>query len=161
MDWVLAFMRAFVEYADHEQLEGSFDFLEDLMRRFVEMSGASDKTIRLECCTLLATFMHSFKEGVELSELFISELQDAMLLRTKDKIPQIRAKAALALALLQDPGEVCNVLSLKALYSDQMCEQNKVICLHFHEPVGILYLSGRGLFRGPHFPDIPGAAGGR
>lgn len=105
MERALNFLRVFIENADQGE-EGCTDFLEDLMKGLIDLSNSADKSVRLDACTLLATFMHSFNQEVELSESFIAELEEAMLERTRDKVPQVRAKAAVSLALLQVPDEV-------------------------------------------------------
>ena len=62
-------------------------------------------SVRFRACQIIAGVFSHAGADLELSDDVIEDVSRAMRLRLRDKVPQVRAQAARALARLQDPGE--------------------------------------------------------
>jgi condensin complex subunit 3 len=81
---------------------------ERIMTRLVGLAHAEDKAVRYRVCQLLASIFNNLPPDAEVTEELADNMMAAMLERMKDKVPQVRAQAARALARLVDPGEVAS-----------------------------------------------------
>jgi len=98
----------FTKYATRpcEDPETRDQFAEFLMRFCLEHTAAADKQVRGRVCQIVAQVLNNMPENAEINEEIYDEVCDRMMLRTRDKIPHIRAQAAVALSRLQDPTDM-------------------------------------------------------
>lgn len=102
---VLSFVVSFVTHREEGKEEESDEFLENMLSFLVCIAKAKDKAVRYRVCQLIAGIFNGMEEDAEVSDDLAQEIMTSMLERLQDKVPQVRAQAARALARLQDPGE--------------------------------------------------------
>ena len=62
--------------------------------------------MRTRCCQLVSAIFHNMS-AEEIDDELLNKLQETMLLRLEDKVPDVRAHAVKALPRFCDPGDVC------------------------------------------------------
>lgn len=102
---VLGFVVAFVTHREEGREDESDEFLENMLSFLVCIAKAKDKAVRYRVCQLIAGIFNGMEEDAEVSDDLAEEIMSSMLERLQDKVPQVRAQAARALARLQDPGD--------------------------------------------------------
>lgn len=107
VDRVIRFMVVFCTHHPSGREDACMQVVEALMGYLLGLCVAVDKAIRFRVCQLLAGIFNNLPESAEITEELADDLQAAMLLRMKDKVPQVRSSAVRALSRLADPGEVC------------------------------------------------------
>ena len=99
----LAFVAAFVGFAEGKQDEASACFADDLLQEVLGCASVLDKTLRTRACQMLALMLNQLPD---LDDGLLASLQHTLLARLRDKLPAVRRLAAVAVARLADPGEV-------------------------------------------------------
>ena len=101
----IRFVVTFVTLHDEAHADAQEALLEGLLSWLAPLSRALDKSVRFRACQIIAGVFSHAGADLELSDDVIEDVSRAMRLRLRDKVPQVRAQAARALARLQDPGE--------------------------------------------------------
>lgn len=64
---------------------------------------ANSNAVRFRACQLINKLLGSMPENAQIDDDLFDKINEAMLIRLKDKIPNVRIQAVLALSRLQDP----------------------------------------------------------
>ncbi|XP_030421268.1 condensin complex subunit 3 isoform X2 [Gopherus evgoodei] len=84
-----------------------------LKRTYNQSHSANSHAVRLRVCQLVNKLLGSMPENAQIDDDLFDKINEAMLIRLKDKIPNVRLQAVLALARLQDPNdENCPVVNV-------------------------------------------------
>ena len=102
--FVIQFVTNPVE-GDEKLLEQQESLIEALLSWLLTMTKASEKSVRYRSCQLIAGILSHMPAQVSLPNNLLEELQNQIRCRLKDKVPQVRAQAARALARFQEAGE--------------------------------------------------------
>ncbi|XP_044528952.1 condensin complex subunit 3-like [Gracilinanus agilis] len=86
---------------DGEDEESSL--LNYLFTFLLESHEANSNAVRFRVCHLINKLLGSMPENAQIDGDLFDKIYEAMLIRVKDKIPNVRIQAVLALARLQDP----------------------------------------------------------
>ena len=71
---------------------------------------ANSNAVRFRVCQLINKLLGNMPENAQIDDDLFDKIKEAMLIRLKDKIPNVRLQAVLALSRLQDPkDEECSV----------------------------------------------------
>lgn len=103
---VLGFVVGFIARRDPAREAECDTFAEKLLSCLVSLVTVEDKIVRTRCCELVAAIFHGMSAD-EIDNELVSKLEETMLLRLEDKVPDIRAHAVKALPRFCDPGDVC------------------------------------------------------
>ncbi|KAK4535781.1 hypothetical protein CDCA_CDCA06G1806 [Cyanidium caldarium] len=91
-------------YGDQENHTAERDSFCSLLLGYVlSFSNAKDKAVRFRTCQLIALVLNALGEDAEISEALWSALSGALIERTRDRVPAVRAQAVAALCRLQNP----------------------------------------------------------
>eukprot|EP00166_Cyanidium_caldarium_P005623 ctg_698.g343 len=91
-------------YGDQENHTAERDSFCSLLLGYVlSFSNAKDKAVRFRTCQLIALVLNALGEDAEISEALWSALSEALIERTRDRVPAVRAQAVAALCRLQNP----------------------------------------------------------
>ncbi|CAG9463449.1 unnamed protein product [Pedinophyceae sp. YPF-701] len=101
---VVRFVAEFAAAAGEGDEEASA-FLGNLLERLVDYSDCSNKAVRYRSCQIIAETLQSLSEDADVSEDTVEAVEQAMVVRLRDKIPQVRAMAVRALHRLLDAGD--------------------------------------------------------
>ncbi|CAI5783685.1 condensin complex subunit 3 isoform X1 [Podarcis lilfordi] len=98
---------------EEEQVENSL--LNYLFKFLLESHQANSSAVRFRVCQIINKLLISLPENAQIEDELFDQITNAMLLRVKDKVPNVRIQAVLALSRLQDPKDsdcpVVNVYS--------------------------------------------------
>nr|XP_028599159.1 condensin complex subunit 3 isoform X2 [Podarcis muralis] len=98
---------------EEEQVENSL--LNYLFKFLLESHHANSSAVRFRVCQIINKLLVSLPENAQIEDELFDQISSAMLLRVKDKVPNVRIQAVLALSRLQDPKDsdcpVVNVYS--------------------------------------------------
>nr|XP_056711326.1 condensin complex subunit 3 [Euleptes europaea] len=86
---------------DEEEVENSL--LHYLFNCLVECHNANSKGVRFRVCQLINKLLGSLPENAQIEDELFDKINSAMLVRVKDRVPNVRIQAVLALSRLQDP----------------------------------------------------------
>ncbi|KAJ6659402.1 hypothetical protein lerEdw1_019134 [Lerista edwardsae] len=119
VEQVINFVAKFVvsfydpEKVDVEEEEVENSLLNYLFIFLLKAHNASSNAVRFRTCQLVNKLLGSLPENAQIEDELFDKINTAMLLRVKDKVPNVRIQAVLALARLQDPTDSnCPVLSV-------------------------------------------------
>ena len=71
---------------------------------------SNSNAVRFRLCQLINKLLGNMPENAQIDDDLFDKIKEAMLIRLKDKIPNVRLQAVLALSRLQDPkDEECSV----------------------------------------------------
>lgn len=81
---------------------------------------ANSNAVRFRVCQFINKLLGNMPENAQIDDDLFDQINNAMLIRLKDKIPNVRIQAVLALSRLQDPKDddcpvangTCNFLIL-------------------------------------------------
>ncbi|NXA31353.1 CND3 protein, partial [Eudromia elegans] len=91
---------------DNELLNYVFNFL-------LESHDASSHAVRFRACQLVNKLLGNMPENAQIDDDLFDKINEAMLIRLKDKYSNVRIQAVLALSRLQDPkDENCPVVNV-------------------------------------------------
>ncbi|XP_064142117.1 condensin complex subunit 3 isoform X2 [Loxodonta africana] len=77
--------------------------LNDLFTFLLKSHEANSNAVRFRVCQLINKLLGSMPENALIDDDLFDKIKEAMLIRLKDKIPNVRIQAVLALSRLQDP----------------------------------------------------------
>lgn len=81
---------------------------------FPKSHEANSHAVRFRTCQLVNKILGNMPENAEIDDDLFDKINEAMLIRLKDKFPSVRIQAVLALSRLQDPkDENCPVVNSK------------------------------------------------
>nr|XP_020665498.1 condensin complex subunit 3 [Pogona vitticeps]XP_020665499.1 condensin complex subunit 3 [Pogona vitticeps] len=107
INFVAKFLASFYEPEDddveEEEVENSL--LNYLFNFLLESHHANSNAVRFRVCQLINKILGSLPENAQIEDELFHQINNAMLLRVKDKVPNVRIQAVLALSRLQDPKE--------------------------------------------------------
>ncbi|XP_037685400.1 condensin complex subunit 3 [Choloepus didactylus] len=89
------------ETEDDEEEDGGI--LNYLFTFLLKSHEASSNAVRFRVCQLINKLLGSMPENAQIDDDLFDKINEAMLIRLKDKIPNVRIQAVLALSRLQDP----------------------------------------------------------
>ncbi|KAM8969666.1 condensin complex subunit 3 [Sarcophilus harrisii] len=104
IDFAAKFVTSFhqPEKEDDEEEEES-SLLSYLFTFLLESHEANSNAVRFRVCHLINKLLGNMPENAQIDDDLFDKINEAMLIRAKDKIPNVRIQAVLALARLQDP----------------------------------------------------------
>ncbi|XP_060102187.1 condensin complex subunit 3 isoform X2 [Heteronotia binoei] len=108
IDFVAKFLVSFYEpqkddAGDKEEEEVENSFLNYLFNFLLQCHNANSKGVRFRVCQLINKLLGSLPENAQIEDELFDRINSAMLVRVKDRIPNVRIQAVLALSRLQDP----------------------------------------------------------
>ncbi|NXR46669.1 CND3 protein, partial [Hippolais icterina] len=120
---VINFAARFVtSFYQTEKEDGSQDgeednsFLNYVFKFLLESHDANSHAVRFRTCQLVNKILGNMPENAEIDDDLFDKINEAMLIRLKDKFPSVRIQAVLALSRLQDPkDENCPVVNIYSM----------------------------------------------
>ncbi|XP_007955554.2 condensin complex subunit 3 [Orycteropus afer afer] len=100
--FVTSFHQSEVEDDDSDD-EDDGGILTDLFTFLLKSHEANSNAVRFRVCQLINKLLGSMPENAQIDDDLFDKINEAMLIRLKDKIPNVRIQAVLALSRLQDP----------------------------------------------------------
>ncbi|XP_075400613.1 condensin complex subunit 3 [Tenrec ecaudatus] len=108
--FVTSFHQSELEDDDVDEDDGGI--LNDLFTFLLQSHEANSNAVRFRTCQLINKLLGSMPENAQIDDDLFDKINEAMLVRLKDKIPNVRIQAVLALSRLQDPkNENCPVVN--------------------------------------------------
>ncbi|XP_060542719.1 condensin complex subunit 3 [Pantherophis guttatus] len=99
------------EDAEEEEMENPF--LNYLFTFLLESHPANSNAVRFRVCQLINKLLGSLPENAQIEDELFDQINTAMQLRARDKVPNVRIQAVLALSRLQDPkDDQCPVVNV-------------------------------------------------
>ncbi|XP_004579248.3 condensin complex subunit 3 [Ochotona princeps] len=98
--FVTSFHQSDVE-DDEEEEDGGI--LKHLFTFLLESHEANSNAVRFRVCQLINKLLGNMPENAQIDDCLFDKINETMLVRLKDKIPNVRIQAVLALSRLQDP----------------------------------------------------------
>ncbi|KAK7822037.1 hypothetical protein U0070_006586 [Myodes glareolus] len=104
VDFAAKFATSFHQ-SDQEEEEEEEDggILNYLFTFLLKSHEANSSAVRFRVCQLINKLLGSMPENAQIDDDLFDKINEAMLIRLKDKIPNVRIQAVLALSRLQDP----------------------------------------------------------
>ncbi|NP_062311.1 condensin complex subunit 3 [Mus musculus] len=104
MDFTAKFVTSFHQ-SDEEEEEEENDggILNYLFTFLLQSHEANSSAVRFRVCQLTNKLLGNMPENAQIDDDLFDKINEAMLIRLKDKIPNVRIQAVLALSRLQDP----------------------------------------------------------
>ncbi|XP_064916684.1 condensin complex subunit 3 [Columba livia] len=121
VEQVINFVAKFVtSFYEMEKMDGSEEEEEeeDLLLNYVfnfllESHNANSHAVRFRTCQLINKILGNMPENAQIDDDLFDKINEAMLIRLKDKFSNVRIQAVLALSRLQDPkDENCPVVNI-------------------------------------------------
>ncbi|XP_012662896.1 condensin complex subunit 3 [Otolemur garnettii] len=98
---------------DEEEKDGGI--LNYLFTFLLQSHEANSNAVRFRVCQLINKLLGSMPENAQIDDDMFDKINEAMLIRLKDKIPNVRIQAVLALSRLQNPkDDECPVVNAYA-----------------------------------------------
>ncbi|XP_072921041.1 condensin complex subunit 3 [Hemitrygon akajei] len=112
IEFVARFATAFEQPEDEEESDDDeSSFMLYLFQFLLKSHSACSHSVRFRACQLINRLLGSMSENAQIDDELYDRIYEAMLVRLKDKFPNVRIQAVLALARLQDPtNESCPVI---------------------------------------------------
>uniref|UniRef100_A0A7N5K493 Non-SMC condensin I complex subunit G n=1 Tax=Ailuropoda melanoleuca TaxID=9646 RepID=A0A7N5K493_AILME len=98
--FVTSFHQSDIEDNEEEEDGGILNYLFTFLLKSHE---ANSNAVRFRACQLINKLLGSMPENAQIDDDLFDKINEAMLIRLKDKIPNVRIQAVLALSRLQDP----------------------------------------------------------
>ncbi|XP_040148537.2 condensin complex subunit 3 isoform X2 [Ictidomys tridecemlineatus] len=98
--FVTSFHQSNLEDDEEEEDGGILNYLFTFLLKSHE---ANSNAVRFRVCQLINKLLGSMPENAQIDDDLFDKINEAMLIRLKDKIPNVRIQAVLALSRLQDP----------------------------------------------------------
>ena len=80
-------------------------FAVQLLEHLLQHTLAKDKAVRMRTCQLVGAILSSMGANLDVDDDLWDSMLEKMLARCRDKVPSVRAAAALAVSFFQDPEE--------------------------------------------------------
>lgn len=110
--FVTSFHQSDMEDDEEEEDGGILNYLFTFLLKSHE---ANSNAVRFRVCQLINKLLGSMPENAQIDDDLFDKINEAMLVRLKDKIPNVRIQAVLALSRLQDPkDDECPVVNAYA-----------------------------------------------
>ncbi|KAK2115541.1 hypothetical protein P7K49_006167 [Saguinus oedipus] len=110
--FVTSFHQSDIEDDEEEKDGGLLNYLFTFLLKSHE---ANSNAVRFRVCQLINKLLGSMPENAQIDDDVFDKINQAMLIRLKDKIPNVRIQAVLALSRLQDPkDDECPVVNAYA-----------------------------------------------
>ncbi|KAL2780029.1 condensin complex subunit 3 [Daubentonia madagascariensis] len=110
--FVTSFHQSDMEDDEEEDDGGILNYLFTFLLKSHE---ANSNAVRFRVCQLINKLLGSMPENAQIDDDMFDKINEAMLIRLKDKIPNVRIQAVLALSRLQDPkDDECPVVNAYA-----------------------------------------------
>ncbi|XP_048405130.1 condensin complex subunit 3 [Stegostoma tigrinum] len=110
IEFVAKFVTSFEERGDEESDEEN-SFMMFLFCFLLKSHNACSHSVRFRACQLINKLLGSMSENAQIDDELYDRIYEAMLVRLKDKFPNVRIQAVFALSRLQDPtDENCPVI---------------------------------------------------
>ncbi|XP_033871487.3 condensin complex subunit 3-like [Acipenser ruthenus] len=110
IDFAAKFATSFEEPVENEEAteedeeeEEEDPFLNYLFHFLLKSHDANSHAVRFRVCQLINKLLGSMSENAQIDDDLFDQIHEAMLVRVKDKFPNVRIQAVLAMARLQDP----------------------------------------------------------
>lgn len=103
IDFAAKFVTSFHQTEEEEEEEEDGGILNYLFTFLLKSHEANSSAVRFRVCQLINKLLGSMPENAQIDDDLFDKINEAMLLRLKDKIPNVRIQAVLALSRLQDP----------------------------------------------------------
>ncbi|XP_062898234.1 condensin complex subunit 3 [Mobula hypostoma] len=111
IEFVAKFATSFEQPEDEEENDDENSFMLYLFQFLLKSHSACSHSVRFRACQLINRLLGSMSENAQIDDELYDRIYEAMLVRLKDKFPNVRIQAVLALARLQDPtNESCPVI---------------------------------------------------
>ncbi|KAG8510326.1 Condensin complex subunit 3, partial [Galemys pyrenaicus] len=98
--FVTSFHQSDMEDDEEEEDGGILSYLFTFLLKSHE---ANSNAVRFRVCQLINKLLGSMPENAQIDDDLFDKINEAMLIRLKDKVPNVRIQAVLALSRLQDP----------------------------------------------------------
>nr|XP_033712783.1 condensin complex subunit 3 isoform X2 [Tursiops truncatus] len=98
--FVTSFHQSDMEDDEEEEDGGILNYLLTFLLKSHE---ANSNAVRFRVCQLINKLLGNMPENAQIDDDLFDKINEAMLIRLKDKIPNVRIQAVLALSRLQDP----------------------------------------------------------
>uniref|UniRef100_A0A7M4EAK8 Non-SMC condensin I complex subunit G n=1 Tax=Crocodylus porosus TaxID=8502 RepID=A0A7M4EAK8_CROPO len=96
-----------------EEEEENISLLNYLINFLLESHNANSHAVRFRACQLVNKLLENMPGNAQIDDELFDKINEAMLIRLKDKFPSVRIQAVLALSRLQDPkDENCSVVNV-------------------------------------------------
>uniref|UniRef100_A0A8C3QVI0 Non-SMC condensin I complex subunit G n=1 Tax=Cyanoderma ruficeps TaxID=181631 RepID=A0A8C3QVI0_9PASS len=115
INFAARFVTSFYQNEKEDGSEGEEDnlLLNCVFEFLLESHDASSHAVRFRSCQLVNKILGNMPENAEIDDDLFDKINEAMLIRLKDKFPSVRIQAVLALSRLQDPkDENCPVVNI-------------------------------------------------
>ncbi|XP_032129227.1 condensin complex subunit 3 isoform X2 [Sapajus apella] len=110
--FVTSFHQSDIEDDEEEKDDGLLNYLFTFLLKSHE---TNSNAVRFRVCQLINKLLGSMPENAQIDDDVFDKINEAMLIRLKDKIPNVRIQAVLALSRLQDPkDDECPVVNAYA-----------------------------------------------
>ncbi|XP_037384988.1 condensin complex subunit 3 [Talpa occidentalis] len=110
--FVTSFHQSDMEDDEEEEDGGILNYLFTFL---LKSHAANSNAVRFRVCQLINKLLGSMPENAQIDDDLFDKINEAMLIRLKDKIPNVRIQAVLALSRLQDPkDDECPVVNAYA-----------------------------------------------
>ncbi|XP_054994249.1 condensin complex subunit 3 isoform X2 [Sorex araneus] len=103
IDFAAKFVTSFHQSDVEDEEEEDGGILNYLFNFLLKSHEANSNAVRFRTCQLINKLLGSMPENAQIDDDLFDKINEAMLVRLKDKIPNVRIQAVLALARLQDP----------------------------------------------------------
>ncbi|XP_065763601.1 condensin complex subunit 3 [Muntiacus reevesi] len=111
--FVTSFHQSDMENDEEEEEDGGI--LNYLLTFLLKSHEANSNAVRFRVCQLINKLLGNMPENAQIDDDLFDKINEAMLIRLKDKIPNVRIQAVLALSRLQDPkDDECPVVNAYA-----------------------------------------------
>ncbi|XP_007517940.1 condensin complex subunit 3 [Erinaceus europaeus] len=113
IDFAAKFVTSFHQSdVDNDEEEEDGGILNYLFAFLLKSHEANSSAVRFRVCQLINKVLGTMPENAQIDDHLFDNINEAMLIRLKDKIPNVRIQAVLALSRLQDPkDEECPVVN--------------------------------------------------
>ncbi|NXU59174.1 CND3 protein, partial [Turnix velox] len=116
IDFVAKFVTSFYQMEEEDgREEGEEDnmLLNYVFNFLLESHNANSHAVRFRTCQLVNKILGNLPENAQIDDDLFDKINEAMLIRLKDKFSNVRIQAVLALSRLQDPkDENCPVVNI-------------------------------------------------
>ncbi|XP_029804130.1 condensin complex subunit 3 [Suricata suricatta] len=103
IDFAAKFVTSFHQSNPEDEEEEDGGILNYLFTFLLKSHEANSNAVRFRACQLINKLLGNMPENAQIDDDFFDKINEAMLIRLKDKIPNVRIQAVLALSRLQDP----------------------------------------------------------
>ncbi|KAM8939534.1 condensin complex subunit 3 [Pelodytes ibericus] len=105
MDFIAKFVTSFhnSENEDEDETDEENSPVNFLFNFLLQSHTANSMAVRFRVCQLINKLLVNLPENAQIDDDLFDKIHDAMLIRLKDRVPNVRIQAVLALARLQEP----------------------------------------------------------